>query len=142
MRYYVLKPGDPPSIRAEFLVENEEAALAEARDNRKGMCGAVDLSVGERIVLRRELLAVPAFAEALSRWDRRDDQAFHAAEQSHYMQTARRDTEALAHGGCRIATDLLAHATEEEIDNFIPNHVCRVEDCGGSRFSPHDLETV
>jgi len=151
MRYYVLRPGEPPLIRAEFLIEDQESYAVEsthseanrdAETRRKGMAGAVDLFEHEEIHLRRELLAVPAHAEALRRWESRDDEPFDTAEHNHYRQTARRDTEALASGGCRVATDLLAHGTDEELDNFIPNHVCHVEDCGGSLFSPHDLETV
>jgi hypothetical protein len=146
MRYYVLRAGEPPQIRAEFLIEHQEAYAVESGDGvddrRKGMAGAVDLFVGEKILLRRELLAVPAHAEALRRWDSRDEETFHTAEHNHYMQEARRDAEALASRGCGIAADLLAHATDEELDNFIPNHVCRVDNCGGSLFSPRDLECV
>lgn len=145
MRYYVLRPGDPPSIRAEFVVEDTEAHAVERRLNRErreGMSGAVELFTGETIALRRELLAVPAHEDALRRWESRDDEAFHAAERGHYRADARKDSEILAQAGCRIAADLIAHGTDEELDDFIPSHVCQVEDCGGSLFSAQDLESV
>jgi hypothetical protein len=44
--------------------------------------------------------------------------------------------------GIRSAVDLLAHATDEEPDNLTANHLCRVEECGGSGLSVEDLESV
>ena len=86
MRYYVLTPGSPSFMWAEWATPARESAWAEEDpdklgDRRRGLGGA-NAAYTDEILTRDEVLADPSYSEALRRWEAKDDAEFETQDRA------------------------------------------------------------
>jgi hypothetical protein len=141
MRYYVLTPGSPSYIWAEWATPTRETVWAEGdpkeRQNRRCGLGGASAGDGDKILTRDELLTEPTHSEALRRREAKDDATFETQDWARSVRNARKDTERDAANGRPEAAWLLRKLSDPELDldpesvyDFITGHAHN--DCGWS----------